>query len=46
MDFVSNERGDTNLVSIVILTILLVVGLLLFYPYILQLADWISSFFL
>ena len=43
MDFLKNENGDTNFVSIVIVLGVAISGVLIFRPYLLKFAEWIIS---
>lgn len=44
-DFIKNEVGDTNIVSIIIIIFVLIMTMLLFYSYIEHLFDYIKICF-
>lgn len=44
-NFWTNEKGDTNFVSIIIVLAVLIVAVLIFKPYIAQGVQWILGLF-
>lgn len=45
MRFIKDERGDTNIVSLIILLGVIIGAVLIFRPYISQLFAWIPGLF-
>lgn len=45
MDFLKDEKGDTNVVSLVILLGVVIVAVAIFRPYIAQFAEWVMGLF-
>lgn len=43
--FLKNEDGDTNIVPLVILLVLIISASLIFRPYIIKLVEWLISLF-
>ncbi len=44
-NFLKNESGETNIVSLIILLAVIIVAYLIFKPWISQLLDWIRGWF-
>ena len=38
-----NEKGDTNIVSLIVLIAVIVVAIIIFKPYIMQFVNWIMN---
>lgn len=41
--FISDEKGDTNIVPIIIIIVLVIVAAIIFKPYISKLISWIAG---
>lgn len=44
--FLEDERGESNLISLIILLVLVIIAVLLFKPYIIKIISWIWSVFM
>ncbi len=43
--FLKDQKGDTNIVSIIIILGVIIVAALIFKPYITQLVNWVKGLF-
>lgn len=44
--FLEDDRGESNLISLIILLVLVIIAVLLFKPYIIKIISWIWSVFM
>ncbi len=43
--FIKDEKGETNFVSLIVLLTIIVIAIIIFRPYILQLFNWVVGLF-